>query len=283
MKKPNEQHAIDSVIQILPDITGETYCLDTSPDESNSHDRDVDYVLRPKHNGIPLLAVEHTILQAFREQITYGNRSFDIVQRVNERCKGELPQDRFFMLVVSPALVDRLRKQAIDTFVDKISKEVVGQTSKLDATDYATLEYDSEKIFVICGGSHPDHNGSIGRIAGSPKNREELMLQSLLIAIDHGIGKFIKYKETGCNTLLVLEDISGEFHASLLKSEGISDAQRLSLSKFIDYILTFVSLKDEMIVANVWKENDTWYEVTPIERRYSQKDGQWTPLLRSSH
>ena len=109
MKKPNEEDAVNCLLQILPYFTGLEYERGESPDDidpkmrENPEEPEVDFVLKAKTGG-SLIAVEHTILERFKGQRGYGYRSFDIVDRVAEKCLGLLPSDRYYALVPSPAL-----------------------------------------------------------------------------------------------------------------------------------------------------------------------------------
>ena len=125
LKRQNEVNAMEALIQIMPFVTGTTYRYDRSPDDESSQNKEVDYILTNEAKGQRSLAVEHTIVEAFRGQITYVNRSYEIVSDVADRCKGKLPSDRYYILVVPDALVESLQKRAILRFVDIVSPWVI--------------------------------------------------------------------------------------------------------------------------------------------------------------
>jgi hypothetical protein len=112
MKKINEENARSAFLEIFPHITGVEYNKKESPDEQNSKGPDVDYLLTPRSPDLPLLAVEHTILESFKGQMAYVNRSYDIVKEVDTTCRGKLPEDRYFILVIPDTLVHTLLKSA---------------------------------------------------------------------------------------------------------------------------------------------------------------------------
>lgn len=276
MKKDNEEAALAGLMEVLPYLTGVRYKSLGCPDERNSSTPDVDCILQPVDAARPSVAAEHTTLEAFRGQRTDGFRSYGIVAAVDSKCRGHVPLDRYFILVVPHDLIARLRKGALEKFTVTASEWVTDVAGTLSVDDHIKMEYGDHTILLICGGSNPSMNGTIGRIPRRPDNHEELRAESLTVAIDHGIGKFSKYKQLGYDTVLVLEDISGGFHASALQSDDEARTNRMNF--LIDYILAFVSYHDRMIVCNVWKERDMWHREVPYRRRFENFGGNWTPL-----
>jgi len=193
MKKINEENACNAFLEIFPYITGVRYDKKESPDERNSNESDVDYLLTPRSSNLPLVAVEHTILESFKGEIRYLNRSYDIVKEIDSTCRGKLPKDRYFILVIPDTLVDILRKSSEKTqFVNDVCSWVVNEAKKLKYDDYTTQEYREHNIILMCGGSHPDINGTVGRIPMQPKHHVELRKERLWISISHGLEKFRK-------------------------------------------------------------------------------------------
>ena len=109
MKKPNEENACKAFIQILKEITGVEYEKEESPDEHSGASSDVDYILISKDGRSHRIAVEHTIVEAFGNQIRYVNQSYDVVEQINFQCRGNLPKDRFYNLIIPPPLIKTLR------------------------------------------------------------------------------------------------------------------------------------------------------------------------------
>ena len=278
MKRQNEINAINALLEILPFFAGGRYVENGSPDENNSQCKNVDYVLAPCANNLPNLAVEHTRVEAFRGQMTYVNRSYDIVHEVDIKCQGQLPPDRYFILVVSHILVESLRKQAIKQFISFVVPWIVTTAQTLLIDNHKTTKYAEQDLLLMCGGSHPKVNGTIGRISNRPNNQEDLAKESLWFSIEHGLGKFSKYKRLGYDTVLSLEDISGAIRSSMLL-EIDTDIQRKALiSTLVDYLIVFASNEDKMIVANVWKEKQLRYNYIPFNRRFDRREGKWFPL-----
>jgi hypothetical protein len=154
----------------------------------------------------------------------------------------------------------------------------VSEAKKLKYDDYITQEYKEHNIILMCGGSHPDINGTVGRIPGQPKRYVELREERLWISISHGLGKFQKYKHIGHDTALLLEDISGAFHTSALQGNETAATRRRLVNALVDYIVVFASHDNRMIVGNIWKEKRSWYAQIPYSRRFHEVEGRWTPL-----
>src|SRR5208282_5169598 len=95
MKKPNEQNACDAFITILKSLTDIEYVASESPDEVNRRTPDVDFVLVSSGNKNDKIAVEHTIVESFDEQIRYVKKSYDIVKSVNAGCRKRIPSGRY--------------------------------------------------------------------------------------------------------------------------------------------------------------------------------------------
>ena len=278
MKRENEINALKALVEIMPFLTGARYKHDRSPDEEGSQTPEVDYLLKPNSSQVPAIAVEHTIVEAFRGQKTYVDRSYDIVEDVNVGCKDRLPPDRYFVLVVPHLLVESLRKQAIRKFIDAVTPWIVATSPVLSFDEHRTMLYSGQEVLLMCSGSHPEINGTLHTIPCRPKNQEDLAWQSLWLSISHGLGKFSKYKRLHYDTVLALEDISGEVHPSMLLEIERTDEKQTLISNLVDYIIVFASHENRMIVANVWKEKHSRYSPVPFNRRFENTEGKWTPL-----
>jgi len=133
----------------------------------------------------------------------------------------------------------------------------------------------------MCGGTHFKMNGKIGRIPYQPDNHVKLKELSILRSIEHGLEKLRKYKNHGYETVLSLEDISGQFYTADIVNAISLNIYKKEIDTLIDYIITFISNQDEMIVANIWKEKEMWYiDQIPYNRRFSHENGNWVPLER---
>ena len=277
VKRQNEVSAINALTEILPFLTGVKYREVGSPDERQSRHPDVDWVMTAESGTLPPIAVEHTVVEAFKGQMEYVNRSNDIVDRVNAACSGKLPGDRYFILVISHRLVAELRKTAIDTFVGWACPWVTETTRDLQVEAFGSANYQGHPLLITCPGSEPSRNGTIFRIPGRPDDHEALAVHSLWIALTHGLTKFPKYKGLGYHTVMSLEDISGEIYPDMLHKLIEDPAKDVSIRRHIDYVIAFASAGSEMIVGNVWKELDHIHVPVPATRRFGTTSGKWEP------
>lgn len=85
MKKLNEKNACKAFIEILKKITGVEYNKESSPDEQSSAIPDIDWILILKDSRSHRIAVEHTIVESFENQIVYVHHSSDVVKQINEK------------------------------------------------------------------------------------------------------------------------------------------------------------------------------------------------------
>jgi hypothetical protein len=276
VKHINEFNAVDALIGIVPFLLGSAYSRGDSPDELDSQQKEIDFVLVPIEPGFPKLAVEHTVVEAYQGQRTYLLKSYEIVQKIDSECQGKLPNDRFFGLVLPPELVDHLRRKELDGFIAAIASWVAAATQSTKIDDYTETEYGEYRIFLMCSGSDPKHNGHVGRMPGGPKDQKDKASLSLLRALQHGTGKFAKYRQQGYQTILALEDVSGAIHPSALVALRDDPASR-NLVDASDYVVEFASNDDRMIVGNVWKAGETLYDPPPYNLRFHKVDGKWKP------
>jgi len=263
MKRPNEQNARDAFITILKSLTDIEDVKSESPDEVNLSTPAVDFVLVPSSDKNDRIAVEHTRVESFDEQIEYVNRWHNIVDSVNAGCRNQIPPDRYYFLAVPPIIVDSLvRKRTRELFVSNLSSWVVKAAPKLLQVDsYIQTEYEGHKITLTCSGNTACLNGNVWCMPEEPENQKALQRERLERAFRDKLPKLTKYKGWGYKTALLLEDVAGTLRGSTLRGYETSLEE-------VDYIVVFVSNKDRMIIGNVWKEGPVWYSSVPSNRRF---------------
>ncbi|MDH4202837.1 MAG: hypothetical protein OEV87_08070 [Phycisphaerae bacterium] len=271
--RENEINACNAFIEILREISSVEYEIICRPDENNNSSQDIDFVLAPKDkNGqLSKIAVEHTIIEAHDKQIAYVNQSYDVVEEINQRSQGKLPTNRWFHIVVPPALITNTTKESRVQFIKEISSWIPDIAETLTAhRQQSSLLYNGHEVSLICCGSVLELNGTIGRMPTRPEEANEERRDRFRRAIEKKLPKLIKYKEKGFTTALLLEDIS--FSHALPEDNWKDLIPNQYHSEFqlkIDYVIIFVSNKKKMIVGNVWKEESQIYEEIPDNRRFS--------------
>ena len=271
-KHENEKNACDAFIEILQKITGVEYYPESWPEYENRNVQDVEVILAPKDRNtkVPKIAVEHTIIEAHERQIAYVHQSYDIVEKINQRCKGKLPTDRFFLLVIPPALA-KGTKDEINQLIAEISCWIPDIAKTLRKDQWASQPYKEYKVLLQCGGSYSGMNGKIGRMPTRPKEAEKERQDRFRKAIEDKLPKLIKYKEKQkYATALLLEDLSGvHMHPKDNWIDLIPCQYQSEFQLKIDYVVIFVSNEKRMIVGNVWKEKSQLYSEIPDNRKFS--------------
>ena len=151
MKKHNELNACNALIEILERVTGVKYECESSPDDKNNERPDVDFILKSTSDRSHRIAVEHTIIELFEGQIEYVNRSYDIVEKINSRCRGKIPSDRYYFLTVPHILMSSLKKKRKMAFVDELAPWVVQHAYQLKIDQHLSRIYEVHNIRLSAG------------------------------------------------------------------------------------------------------------------------------------
>jgi hypothetical protein len=275
--RENEKNAITAFIEIFQKIKSVEYKIDSFPEKENRNTPDIEVILIPKdrEGQFPKIAVEHTIVEAHKEQIAYVNQSYDIVEKINLRCQGKLPTDRHFQLVIPPILamgtkveINQLVEEMSRWVLDIVENSTISQFNQFDK--WVSRSYKGHKVSLTCGDSFSEVNGKIGRMPTRPEEARKEKQDRFRRAIEEKLPKLIKYKEKGFATALLLEDVScshsnpGDNLKELIPNQYHSEFQLK-----IDYVVIFVSNEKKMIVGNVWKEESQLYAEIPDNRRFS--------------
>jgi len=269
LKKPNEINACDAFIEILHKITRVEYKVESSPDERNRAHPDVDWILVSKDGRSHKIAVEHTLVESFEGQIPCGRQSYDVVEEINVQCQGKLPTDRYYFLTVPPSLIDSLKRQRKKQFVKEMSLWVSDIAKTLTEDQWSSRIYDGQKVTLICRGSDPEMNGNVHRIPAGPIEADKLNRLRFRRAIEDKLPKLMKYKLKEITTALLLEDISGVLDDTQARRKDLTDIQKDSIRRLVDYVIILPSHNQKMIVGNVWKEKRHWYSTIPRRRKFS--------------
>ncbi len=272
--KENEKNACDAFIKIFLKMKGIEYRIDEFPEEINRNSQDVEVILTPKDKNeqSPKIAVEHTIVEAHEKQIAYVNQSYDIVGKINQRCKGKLPTNCYFQLDIPPALVIGTSNKSRNQFVEEISGWIPIVAQSLTINQQVLRLYNRHKVWLTCGGSSSRLNGKIGRRPTGPEEADKEKQNRFRRAIEEKLPKLIKYKDKGYTTALLLEDVSGNHSdpGNNLK-KLIPNQYHSEFQSKIDYVVIFGSYEREMIIGNVWKEESQLYAEIPDNRRFYQQ------------
>lgn len=269
MKKPNEKNACIAFIEILCKITGVEYDKESSPDEQNRSSPDVDYILISKDGRSHRIAVEHTLVESFEDQLAYANQSYDVVEQINVQCKGQLPTDRYYFLVVPQPLIGTLKIKERNRFIKEMSSWIPNISQTLTQGRSASQVYNDSTVSLRCEGSHPEMNGNVHRIQRQPMGAEKLKRERFRRAINEKLPKLCRYKLKGVTTALLLEDINLSFLNPQERWRDLTIIQRSLTFILVDYMIILASNKNRMIVGKVWKEKGRLYSMIPDDRIFS--------------
>ena len=275
--KKNEKNACNAFIDILQKINGVAYEVVDYPEERNRKTPDVEVILAPKdENGqSPKIAVEHTIIEAHKKQISYVNQLYGIEKEIGQRFQGKLPIDYCFGLIAPPSLIVGMNNINRDQFVEEMTNWIPNVAKSLTTDQRSSRLYNKHEVSLWCVGSCSGLNGTVWMISASPKRAEKERQDRFRRAIEEKLPKLIKYKEKGFATALLLEDVSfvhsnpGRNFKDLIPNQYHSDF----LTK-IDYVVIILSQEKKMIVGLVWKEESQLYSEIPDNRRFTMFSSQ---------
>ena len=269
MKNDNEENACKAFIEILWKIKGTEYEKDSSPDEQNRTSPDIDYILISKDRRSHKIAVEHTAAESFEKQIAYVNQSYDVVEEINDQCKGKLPTDRYYFLMVPPPLIGFLKRNRKKQFVREMSSWICYIAKTLTEDDCSSRIFNNHEITLMCAGSDPEENGNVWRMPRQPEDAEKLKRKRFRRAIEDKLPKLIKYKLKRITTSLLLENIGGTLWDHKARWKDLTITQKFFIFMFVDYVIILFSNNQKMIAGRVWKEKWRLYSEIPQNRRFS--------------
>ncbi|MBN2590270.1 MAG: hypothetical protein JXA96_10445 [Sedimentisphaerales bacterium] len=269
--RTNSDNACHAFIQIIEQIKGIKYEISQRPDEKNRQTQDVDFIIEPtdKKEQSPKIAVEHTIIEAYEEQIAYVNQSYDIVKEINKRCEGKLPKDRYFKISIPQDFIVKASKRIRNCLIKEMEGWIPNIAKNLNIREQCSLFYNKQKIWLECGGSSSKLNGKVVRIPMSPDKDIWKRKERFRRSIEQKLSKLVKYKENDFTTALLLEDVSGiHCKSSDHWSDLIPTQYQSEFQTKIDYVVIFDSYRNEMILGLIWKEGSKIYSEIPENRRF---------------
>ena len=271
LKKKNEIHALESVVTLfrhLGILSGDPERI-LYPDEENSTSEDIDCIVELNRQRI---AIEHSVIEYYPGQLVYANNSFEFMNEINDLVGGILSNDLHYILLIDPYLIIDKRKPEMKKLAIKIQEEFIANIDIIGIEKMHVFFYNNLPVSIFCDSIDGIQNGKVYRAQTSPSvNLEIKTTERVRVFFEKKLPKLIRYRLKGYSTLLVIEDISGRFMTQIdRKMIGLWNWLRCFL--FVDYIIIFVSINNQMVVANLWKKKYHWPKFTPMERRFSMKD-----------
>ena len=113
-------------------------------------------------------------VEAHDKQIAYVNQSYDIVEKINQRCQGKLPTNRWFHIIVPSVLITDTSKESRNQFIEEMSNWIPDMAKTLITDDqWSSHLYNGHEVPLICRGSFLELNGTIGRMPTRPKEADK--------------------------------------------------------------------------------------------------------------
>ena len=211
--KKNEENACNAFIEILKKIKCVAYKIVDLPEEKNRNTQDVEAILATtdEDGQSPKIAVEHTIIEAHKEQIAYVHQLDGIEKEIDQRCQGKLPTDYCFSLSAPSSLIAGMNKKDRARFVEEISGWIPDVAKSLTKDQRSSRLYNEHEVSLWCVGPCSGLNETVGMIPTRPGNAKKERQDRFGRAIEEKLPKLIKYKEKGFATALLLEDISAVY------------------------------------------------------------------------
>jgi hypothetical protein len=278
MKKPNEHNAIQSALNmckkfygLLDPITDICY-----PDDKNNDSKDVDCVFQI---GSEKYALEHSVIESYDGQIEYVRKSYDIAKKVNERLREKLFNDKHYVLLLPPDLIINKGKKYLANLIDSLSDKILINNTEITSDASYSIQFDNSDITIFCDDVDGPDEDMVHRIPTKPKGCEDfLKLDRVDRLLKAKLPKLTQYKKQGYKTILVVEDVSGEYWAGINKNI-VNDLFCSHIISSVDIGIRFVSIYDEMIVGSIWKDGAQWHDEAPMENRFKIDGNQAFKLL----
>ena len=261
MLKENEKNACGSFIYILGKM-GLKYKVGEIIE--NSRTQDVEMILSPEDENkqYPKIAIEHTIIEAHNCQKLYVNQLSDIENEISQKCQGKLPADRLFSLIVPPDLITGKKRECRSQFIAKTIDWIPTIARNLKIGAQSVQLYKEHNMALWCFSRNMDRlEKNIYMTPTIPGNAEEEIRDRFRRAVIRKIPKLIKYKEKkeSFDTALLFEDISFSYGGSNQSWINLVPDEYRPKIEFIDFIVTFISIKNKMSIGLVWKEKNSLY------------------------
>ncbi|HUX60498.1 MAG TPA: hypothetical protein VMV32_04235 [Ignavibacteriaceae bacterium] len=264
--RPNEIDALEKTKLILSDLCKAELSLEMRPDIENRQTKDIDCILLDQNSRMQI-AIEHTIVESFDNQIKYVEEQFRLVKAIESHLTHFLPDGKCFDLSISEELIIGKNKSSRKQLAKDIAKAISPIICTLAVDEYDEIRFQGKSIYLMCYESVGQLNCGLVPIQLSPENKKQKAKERFFRAYSSKVQKLISYKGKGLRTCLILEYVAGSGNHRILNE---LPTEIIDTLRQVDYIVQFISNDMKMIVGNVWKINDLMFTgIIPYEYRYS--------------
>jgi hypothetical protein len=156
-------------------------------------------------------AIEHTLVQAYPEQIQDGVQFVDALEALETQLSPDLPKTAWFMLTVPSHAFKKLSRRKADQIGTSIAKWVLAFAPLLDLGARFDRRTDTPPgvpfpVTLQSVTGIPALHGKLRIARYTPPDLENLRFQQLAASLDKKLPKLHVWAQSGARTVLVLED-----------------------------------------------------------------------------
>lgn len=231
--------------------------VEQRPDRDNRNNKDIDFVLYCE--GQPRIAVEHTSIESFEGQRTFGQIHLQFTEKIVQLL--DVPGNTYYKLCCPTEMYEDLEKKDRDALAQTIAEwashnmKLLKPHGRMNSLQLMNGKY---TIWLGQGSNYPPLNGKVLPALMAPKEMDESRKQRIDRALSDKLPKLQPYKQKGMLTFLILED----WDISLSNADLIKNLLLRIKQNYIDQlpygILQVTSYQNEIIEAWLVKEDAKW-------------------------
>ena len=273
MSRHAQDWACVTCAAVLGTRTGREFSVTDLPDLRERSEPAVDLVVA-SDDGSVQIAIEHTIVEAFPEQIRDGREIDGLLSELPTELAGRLPVRGRFDLSLAPYAVRGARKKDLAVMTDWILRvapelEMCPPTS-VAPRHCAYAEPPTLPVPATLYRWDMAPHGVLRAIEGTTEDqRRGLLRKSVEQSLDAKLPKLSAEKRRGCMTALVLERVE----IALMNIPAITEALKEAIGDATtpraepDWVLLFETEFGPTRTVSVLKEGASWWpDVGPPDR-----------------
>lgn len=206
MSSNHEIQICKAIAHMLGTIMNEEFVLAYRPDEIDRSEKAIDAVF--KGAGVDL-AMEHTLIESFHEQIQDGQNFAKFTQPLEEKLKGIFPLPGCYTVVIEPLALKGIKKT--DEVRNSLYSWIVQRAPQLElrspktALKHFVKEQPPGVPFEVILSRWPGRDGQIRFVRSIPDTLKTKTEEPIRRALSDKCPKLSRAKEDGVITVLVLE------------------------------------------------------------------------------
>jgi hypothetical protein len=262
VEKLVEDRIAKALIQIIYRREEICFEIESRPDQTNRLEKDIDFLLV---SGNRRIAVEHTRIESFKNQISNVHILKQARIKIEEELKGRVPGDRYYVLTLPTEFLRSLKKHDADRQVSTIVAWATQESMGLGEEQHAkvTLPDADQDVWLECRWSHKDLNGTVLTILLAPRSLDQKRAERYEKIFKDKLLKLHRYEERQCETLLALEDIDIALSNPMIAGKLLQQTSHHHKDVLPRSIYYFSANNDHIYDAWVIKEGGKWLDKIP--------------------